>query len=247
MATPDIYLNVARAEAYTTLRDVRNASLNVQNNIAAVQDLLEQIAAVKAQAEALKAQLDAVISAAGVRHRWDGTTIEIMDDAGVWQTGPDLRGPLAPGIEHRWVGTVLEIKDDLGIWQTGPDLRGEMGTWTGSVAFTHPRQVITNPGSTLTLNLGYYNEFDVFLDANITTITLTNLPIAGQAVRYAVYFWQDSTGGRTLDGWSNIVWAGGITPTINAVADMGTLIVFDTPGVGVSRGFVVDANLGPLP
>ena len=107
------------------------------------------------------------------------------------------------------------------------------GTMAGTI--TMGGNLITNPkittvretagtssfsAGTLTLDLSTGTNFAVTLTANVTTITISNVPSTGQYVPIVVEFSQDATGGRTVTGWpSGTKWPGGAAPTITATAN----------------------------
>ncbi len=73
----------------------------------------------------------------------------------------------------------------------------------------------TISAGTLTLNLVNGNVFDVALNANITTLTITNPPATNNAGSFVIIFTADGTP-RTITWGGSIVWAGGTAPTLTS-------------------------------
>ncbi|AWJ93855.1 hypothetical protein Sp245p_28975 (plasmid) [Azospirillum baldaniorum] len=72
---------------------------------------------------------------------------------------------------------------------------------------------------TVSLNLDNANAFQVSLTANVTSISLQNVPASGRLVEIAVQFTQDATGGRTVAWPTSFKWQGGMAPTVSSTAN----------------------------
>jgi hypothetical protein len=82
---------------------------------------------------------------------------------------------------------------------------------------------------TLTLNCSVGNVFAVSLNANITTLSFTNVPSTGTAFGITLALTADGTA-RTVTWGSAVKWAGGTAPTIsstNAKVDIFVLTTWD--------------------
>ena len=82
---------------------------------------------------------------------------------------------------------------------------------------------------TLTLNLNLSSIFNVALNANITTITLSNVQASGSTSSFVLIFTADGTA-RTVAWPASFKWAGGVTPTLtstNGKKDIFTIFTID--------------------
>lgn len=75
----------------------------------------------------------------------------------------------------------------------------------------------------LTLDLSLGIEFDVSLNANITSIVLTNVPSATKVVTITIRFTADGTA-RTITWPAAWRWADGLAPTMTATAGKADII-----------------------
>jgi len=100
--------------------------------------------------------------------------------------------------------------------------------------YAHETDTPSISSGTLTLNYENGPDFDVILDANVTTITLSNWPASGNLGRMTVQLTQDATGSRTVAfpaGWN---WPGGTAPTITSAANATDAIVVWTRDAGTT-------------
>ena len=84
-------------------------------------------------------------------------------------------------------------------------------------------------GGTLTLDCSAGNVFSVSLNANITTLTFTNVPTSGTSYALTLSFTADGTG-RTITWGASVLWPGGVAPTLtstNGKVDTFVLYTFD--------------------
>jgi len=99
----------------------------------------------------------------------------------------------------------------------------------------------------LTLNVENGNHFAVSLDANVTTLTLSNPTASGDLCAITVWLKQDGTGGRTVAWPASIKWAGGTAPTVTSTANRTDIFVFMTKDGGTSwAGSIVGQNFAGL-
>jgi hypothetical protein len=108
-------------------------------------------------------------------------------------------------------------------------------TWVSTVSgltVTGLKETKTAPAissGTLTLNCSLGNVFAVSLNANITTLSFTNVPSTGTAFGLTLMLTADGTA-RTITWGSSVKWAGGTAPTLtstNAKVDVFVLITHD--------------------
>ncbi|MGE0338118.1 MAG: DUF2793 domain-containing protein [Gammaproteobacteria bacterium] len=94
-------------------------------------------------------------------------------------------------------------------------------------------ETVTSPtisSGTLTLDLTNGNVFEVTLNANVTTLTLSNPPASGKAGSLTLILKQDATGGRTFAWPAAVKSANGADPVISSAAnaiDIYTLLTTD--------------------
>lgn len=82
---------------------------------------------------------------------------------------------------------------------------------------------------TLTINCAAGNVFSVNLNANVTTLTFTNVPTSGTAFALTLSFKADGTA-RTITWGASVLWPGGTAPTLtstNNKVDTFVLYTFD--------------------
>ena len=111
----------------------------------------------------------------------------------------------------------------------------------GSVVEQYSNATIS--AGTLTLNLSLSPIYNVTLDSNITTITLTNLPASSsQMIGFSLVFTADGTG-RSVVWPVSFKWPNGVAPTISSVngkKDIFTFVSFDS---GTNwQGIIVGTN-----
>jgi len=125
-------------------------------------------------------------------------------------------------------------------------------TGSGSLVFgttptiTGLRETKTSPtisAGTLSLNCSTGNIFHVALNANITTLSFTNVPTTGTAYGLTLALTADGTA-RTVTWGASVKWPGGTAPTLtstNAKVDIFVLTTWD--GGTTWYAFVSGQNL----
>jgi hypothetical protein len=95
----------------------------------------------------------------------------------------------------------------------------------------------------LTLNLNNGNIFNVLLNANILTITISNIPSSTHNISFTIIFTADGTA-RAVNWPNTVIWPSGNAPSITSTA--GKIDVFSfTSNDGGSTwiGFVGGQNM----
>lgn len=119
------------------------------------------------------------------------------------------------------------------------------GTISG-VKFTDYTEAKTAPTistGTLTLNLNDAQVFDVSLNANITTLTISNTDATSNTVNaFTLIFTMDGTA-RTVTWPAAVKWAGGTAPTLTSTNGKKDVLSFMSPDNGTTwLGFVGGQN-----
>jgi hypothetical protein len=117
---------------------------------------------------------------------------------------------------------------------TGLDVEGESASWsvdsTGDGTFNRVSQAFqaVTAATSTTINFANGNHVRVAMNANITTLTLSN-PRDGE--RYLLRLTQDATGSRTISWPAAVKWRGGAAPTLGGanVVDVVSMI-YDSTG-----------------
>lgn len=113
-------------------------------------------------------------------------------------------------------------------------------TFTGTQAFggnlaTQPklqayRETVTTPAistGTLTLDLSGSNNFNVSLNANITTLTISNVPTTGTGAVFVLRFTADGTA-RSVTWPASITWVAGTAPTLTSTNNKRDTFIFES-------------------
>ncbi len=87
---------------------------------------------------------------------------------------------------------------------------------------------------TLTLDLENGNVFEIELDENVSTLTISNPPASGKAGSFTLILKQDATGGRTVTWPASVKWAGGTAPTLSTDANAVDILTFITTDAGTT-------------
>jgi hypothetical protein len=96
--------------------------------------------------------------------------------------------------------------------------------------------------NTLTLDLTTGNVFEVSLNANITTLTISNPSPTGNACSFTLIFTADGTA-RTVTWPGSVSWAGGTAPTLTSTNAKKDFFVFYTSNAGTNwYGFTSGQN-----
>jgi hypothetical protein len=93
------------------------------------------------------------------------------------------------------------------------------------------------------LNLANGNVFDVALNANITTLTISNPPAANNAGSFVLIFTADGTA-RVVSWGASILWPGGIAPTLTSTNGKKDVFGFISLNSGTNfMGFIGGQNI----
>lgn len=126
------------------------------------------------------------------------------------------------------------IIDDLsGVNLTGVAKLASSNTFSANNSFLTYDETDTSPtisGGTLTLDLANSSHFTVALNANVTTLAVSNVPSSSRVASFVLAFTMDGTP-RTVD-WTDIGvrWAAGVAPTLSSTnnkVDIFTFISYD--------------------
>lgn len=122
-------------------------------------------------------------------------------------------------------------------------------TWVSTVSgltITGLKETKTAPAissGTLTLNCSLGNVFAVSLNANITTLSFTNVPATGTAFGLTLMLTADGTA-RTITWGSAVKWAGGTAPTLTSTnAKVDVFVLFTHDGGTTWYAFTSGQNL----
>jgi hypothetical protein len=110
------------------------------------------------------------------------------------------------------------------VFSTSPTIT--TGTYTG---LRETQTAPTISSGTLTLNCSNGNVFAVSLNANITTLSFSNVPSSGTAYSLTLAFTADGTA-RTVTWGASVKWPGGTAPTLtstNTKVDTFVLTTYD--------------------
>jgi hypothetical protein len=137
------------------------------------------------------------------------------------------KGDFALNATDRWIELMLfgstwyELgRSDINGAIAGPELRN----------FTETKTSQSIASNSVTLDYSAGSVFEVTLNANLTTITLSNLPASGKAALITLTLKQDATGGRTVTfpaGWK---WPSAVVPVVTSTlnkADIYVLVTYD--------------------
>jgi hypothetical protein len=109
--------------------------------------------------------------------------------------------------------------------------------------YTEPKTAPTISSGTLTLNLNDAQLFDVSLNANVTTLTISNVDSTSNTVNaFTLIFTMDGTA-RTVTWPASVKWAGGTAPTLTSTNAKKDVLAFISPDNGTTwLGFVGGQN-----
>lgn len=109
--------------------------------------------------------------------------------------------------------------------------------------YTEPKTAPTISSGTLTLNLNDAQVFDVSLNANVTTLTISNTDATANTVNaFTLIFTMDGTA-RTVTWGGAVKWAGGTAPTLTSTNGKKDVFSFLSPDNGTTwLGFVGGQN-----
>jgi hypothetical protein len=104
-----------------------------------------------------------------------------------------------------------------------PELKAYKETWTNA----------TISANVLTLDYSLGNHFAVTLNANITTLTLSNLPASGKYGALTILFTADGTL-RTITWPAAVKWSGGQAPVMTSTTNHFDRILLETLNGGIT-------------
>jgi len=135
------------------------------------------------------------------------------------------------------LGTIA-TQADSNVSVTGGSISGVKFT-----DYTEPKSAPTISSGTLTLNLNTAQVFDVSLNANVTTLTISNVDASANTVNsFVLIFTMDGTA-RTVTWGAAVKWAGGTAPTLTSTNGKKDVFSFMSPDNGTTwLGFVGGQN-----
>lgn len=109
--------------------------------------------------------------------------------------------------------------------------------------YREPTSAPTISSGTLTLNLNTSQVFLVSLNANITTLTISNVPAdSNTLVGFTLIFTADNTA-RTVTWPGSVKWSGGVAPTLTSTNNKKDIFSFFTTDAGTTwYGFIGGQN-----
>lgn len=104
---------------------------------------------------------------------------------------------------------------------------------TKSTTYADTRANPSISSNTLTLDLSTANVFDVSLNANITTLTISNPPASGTSFTFVLQLTADGTA-RSVTWGASVKWPGGTAPTLTSTNGKVDTFVFMTDDGGTN-------------
>lgn len=156
------------------------------------------------------------------------TTAFVLGQAAAAGDGlPAMDGPASRGVSLRYARSDhVHPTDAVLVAKAGGTMAGDLGMAGYQIAQPKLRDIRETAGTaafaggTLTLDLATGNHFAHTLTANVTAVTISNVPATGQYVPVTVELTQDATGGRTVAGWpAGAKWPGGTVPAMTSAAN----------------------------
>jgi|TARA_R110000868_G_scaffold194692_1_gene440324 hypothetical protein len=96
---------------------------------------------------------------------------------------------------------------------------------------------------TLAIDLNSATVFDVSLNANITTFTITNIQLTGRTSSFVLIFTADGTA-RSVTWPASFKWPNGVAPTITAASTKKDIYTFFTLDGGTTwQALITGQNL----
>lgn len=100
---------------------------------------------------------------------------------------------------------------------------------------------VLTPASSITIDCGLSNNFQLQLESNLTSIAFSNVPSG--LFTCSLILNQDAVGGKTVTFPSSFKWAGGTTPTMTTGANKTDIYTFMTTNQGTSwYAFIAGQN-----
>jgi hypothetical protein len=118
------------------------------------------------------------------------------------------------------------------------------GTWSSNLkGYGEVKTAPTISSGTLTLNLANGNVFDVALNANITTLTITNPPASGTAGSFTLNLTADGTA-RTVTWGASVKWANAVAPILTSTnGKVDVFVLYTLTGGTTWYAFMAGQNL----
>jgi hypothetical protein len=105
------------------------------------------------------------------------------------------------------------------------------------------RTAPTISSGTLTLDLNTATVFDVALNANITTLTISNVQASGRSSSFVLILTADGTA-RSVTWPASFLWPSGLTPTLTSTNNKKDVFVFFTIDGGTTyQAFISGQSL----
>jgi hypothetical protein len=112
--------------------------------------------------------------------------------------------------------------------------------------FKNYKEVYSNAiisSNILTLNLNNGNIFNILLNANILTITISNIPSSTHNISFTIIFTADGTA-RAVNWPNTVIWPSGNAPSITSTANKIDVFSFTSNDGGSTWiGFVGGQNM----
>lgn len=156
-----------------------------------------------------------------------GTTGTIINNA---RLGSDVYDKVDQLFSGAGSYTTLELG---GILLVDSTMSATGGLTNRIKVFNEDVSTLTISANTITLDLSVANNFKVSLNANITTITVSNWT-ASRGTPVLLQLTQDGTGSRTVAfpaGWK---WSYGTAPTVTATANKTDIVMLWSPDGGTT-------------
>jgi hypothetical protein len=116
------------------------------------------------------------------------------------------------------------------------------GSTTFGTNYTETRTNVTSASST-TIDCSAGNIFNVTMNASITTLAFSNVPVAGRAYNMTLFLNQDATGSRTITWPAAVKWPSGTAPTLTTTGSKTDILNLVTHDGGTTwYGFVAGQN-----
>lgn len=113
---------------------------------------------------------------------------------------------------------------------------------TKSTTYAETRTAPAIAAGVLTVNLNNGNVFDVVLNANITTLSITNPPASGTSFSFVLQLTADGTA-RSVTWGSSVKWPSGTAPTLTSTNGKVDTFIFITDDGGTNwYAFVAGQN-----
>lgn len=103
------------------------------------------------------------------------------------------------------------------------------------VDFAIAEDIVTSSSGAVTFDLTSANTFSITLTENITSMTISNPPVASDSGQFTVVFTQDGGGGAYTVAWpASVLWPGGTGPTISTANDAIDMVTLYTNDAGTT-------------